>query len=278
MLYFLLILGEKRTSSHRSSQEKYSCTCLDDTLHWLHLQARWALQLHDIDEAIIHLWPVDVDSPWYQMAPLMVMLTRGWIIAFHKTEFTFEGSKLCKVTIKTQHDLLEVLKAQVHSKAAQLDSDIQTYFPSTSSSPHRCSALEEDQVSTGVPPQHDSSSPMGYFRVSYKYRPKSQHTAEKLATTSVNGHQQNHCLCKWAKAPNVKHLRLFFCQTFEGYILFSYWMNEAPEVGTDQGSSTRSKSVNSVSLLLWATIKGLTSGYFATRMSSSDELKTWRRQ
>lgn len=119
------------------------------------------------------------------MAPLMVMLTRGWIIAFHKTEFSFEGSKLCKVTITTQHDLLELLKVQV-----VVVSDIQTYFPLTSSSPHRCSTLEEDQVSTGVPPQHDSSSPMGYFRVSYKYRPKSQHTAEKLATTSVNGHQQ----------------------------------------------------------------------------------------
>lgn len=26
-------------------------------------------------------------SPWYQMAPLMVIRSSGWIIAFHKTEF-----------------------------------------------------------------------------------------------------------------------------------------------------------------------------------------------
>lgn len=35
------------------------------------------------------------------------------------------------------------------------------------SNPHFCSALEDDQASTGVPPQQDSTSPMGYFRFSY---------------------------------------------------------------------------------------------------------------
>lgn len=53
-------------------------------------------------------------------------------------------------------------------------------------------------------------------------------------------------------------------------------MNEVPEEGTDQGSFTSSISVNSVPLQSRATIKGLTSGYFAARISSSDELKIWK--
>lgn len=56
------------------------------------------------------------------------------------------------------------------------------------------------------------------------------------------------------------------------------WMNDLPEVGTDQGRSTRSKSANSVSLMSRATIKVLTWGYFAVRTSSSDELKIWKGQ
>ena len=30
-----------------------------------------------------------LDSPWYQMAPYMVVFSRGCIIAFHNTEFSF---------------------------------------------------------------------------------------------------------------------------------------------------------------------------------------------
>lgn len=46
--------------------------------------------------------------------------------------------------------------------------DMQVLYPypsSAPSSPHCCSALEDDQASTGVPPRHDSTSPIGYFRL-----------------------------------------------------------------------------------------------------------------
>lgn len=44
--------------------------------------------------------------------------------------------------------------------------------------PQALSDLPEDHASMGVPPHEEDISPMGYCRTSYRWRPKSQHTAD----------------------------------------------------------------------------------------------------
>lgn len=44
--------------------------------------------------------------------------------------------------------------------------------------PQAFRALSDDQASMGVPPHKEATSPMGYCSVSYRWRPKSQHTAD----------------------------------------------------------------------------------------------------
>jgi len=44
--------------------------------------------------------------------------------------------------------------------------------------PQALSDLPDDQASMGVPAHEEETSPMGYCRVSYRERPKSQHTAD----------------------------------------------------------------------------------------------------